>query len=138
MATLKGQNIRILDGSTVYAEATNCVVTLTGNTDDTSTKDDVGNSTKPTIVSKSWQVQVDTLNVSDVGSLISAMKSGTALDVIFDEVSTSDNHTQLHAAFGRSGESFITDMTVTMNDRELSAKNLTLTGTGPLNKLQTS
>lgn len=138
MATLKGQNIRILDGSSVYAEATNCVVTLTGNTDDTSTKDDVGNSAKPTIVSKSWQVQVDTLNVSDVGSLISSMKSGIKLDVIFDEVSTSDNHTQLHAAFGRSGEAFITDMTVTMNDRELSAKNLTLTGTGPLNKFQTS
>lgn len=138
MATLKGQNIRIMNGSTAYGEATNCVVTLTGNTDDTSTKDDVGNSAKPTIVSKSWQIQVDTLNVSDVGSLISAMKSGTKLDVIFDEVSTSDNYTPLNAAFGRSGEAFITDMTVTMNDRELSAKNLTLTGTGPLNKFQTS
>ena len=138
MATLKGQNFRILNGSTVYAEAVNCVVTLTGNTDDTTTKDDTGMSAKPSIVSKSWQVQVDTLNVADVGSLITAMKAGQKLDVIFDEVETTDNATPQQAAFGRSGEAFITDMTVQMNDRDFSANNMQLTGTGALNKFQTS
>lgn len=138
MATLKGQNVRILDGSTVYAEATNCVVTLTGNTDDTTTKDDVGMSSKPSIVSKGWQVQVDTLNVADVGALITAMKAGTKLTIAFDETNVSDNTTPLLATWARYGFAFLTDMTAVFNDREYSAKNLQFTGTGPLNKFSES
>ena len=42
MATLKGQNLRILIGDSCVAMATNCTITLTGNTDDASTKDDTG------------------------------------------------------------------------------------------------
>lgn len=138
MATLKGQNVRILDGSTVYAEATNCVVTLTGNTDDTTTKDDVGMSSKPSIVSKGWQVQVDTLNVADVGALITAMKTGTKLTIAFDETDVSNNTTPLFATWARYGDAFLTDMTAVFNDREYSAKNLQFTGTGPLHKEYTS
>lgn len=138
MATLKGQNIRIMDGSTTYAEAVNCVVTITNNVENTSTKDNVGMSEKPDRVSIGWTIQVDTLNVVDVGSLISAMKSGTKLDVVFDEVSTANNQTPLNATFGRSGQAFITDMSISFNNREWSAKNLQFTGTGPLNKFQQS
>ena len=65
MATLKGQNLRILtidetnNKAKCVAMATSCTITLTGNTDDASTKDDVGMASKPTITSKSWSVQVD-------------------------------------------------------------------------------
>ena len=41
MGTLKGQNLRVFVGNSVVAQATNCVITLTNNTDDTSSKDDV-------------------------------------------------------------------------------------------------
>ena len=50
MATLKGQNFRILTYDTTESKfkcigmATNCTVTLNGNTEDASTKDDVSNA----------------------------------------------------------------------------------------------
>ena len=53
MATLKGQNFRILTLNTAdnkfycVGMATNCTVTLTNNADDASTKDDVGMASKP-------------------------------------------------------------------------------------------
>ena len=57
MATLKGQNFRILqqvgDEFKCIGMATNCTVTLNGNTEDASTKDDVSNAAKPTVISKS-------------------------------------------------------------------------------------
>lgn len=138
MSTLKGQNLRILSGSTVFAEATNCVVTITNNVESTPTKDDVGMSDKPERVSIGWGIQVDTLSVADAATLLNAMKSGTKLTVAFDETSTADNQAQLYATYGRYGDAFITDMTLQFNDRTFSAKNLQLTGTGKLNKFETS
>lgn len=138
MSTLKGQNLRISWGSTVFAEATNCVVTITNNVESTPTKDDAGMSDKPERVSIGWGIQVDTLSVADASSLLNAMKSGTKLTVAFDETSTTDNQTQLFATYGRYGDAFITDMTLQFNDRTFSAKNLQLTGTGKLNKFETS
>ena len=71
---LKGQNFRILVYDTTASKfkcvgmATSCQITQGTNTDDGGTKDDVGMSAKPTVVSKSWQVQVDSLNVADAGA----------------------------------------------------------------------
>ena len=77
MATLKGQNLRVYAGQSVIGMATNCTITLTNNTDDASTKDDVGMSSKPITTSKSWQVQVESLNVSDVATMLTAIKNLT-------------------------------------------------------------
>ena len=78
MATLKGQNFRILtyDATAskykVVGMATSCTVTLNANTDDAGTKDDVGMAQKPTVTSKSWQVSVESLNVTDVAAMLTA------------------------------------------------------------------
>ena len=81
MATLKGQNFRILtksgDKFQCVGMATNCTVTLTGNTDDASTKDDLGGAQKPTITSKSWSVSVESLSVADVATILTAVKNNT-------------------------------------------------------------
>ena len=71
MGTLKGQNLRICVFDTtaekykVIGMATGCTVTLTNNTDDASTKDDVGMASKPTTTSKGWSMSCDSLNVAD-------------------------------------------------------------------------
>jgi Phage major tail protein 2. len=93
MATLKGQNFRILaqlDGTSVsvIGMSTNCTVTLTNNTDDASTKDDVGLAAKPEVVSKAWSVQVDSLNVVNTAAMLTAFKSMNKILVMWDEVST--------------------------------------------------
>ena len=141
MATLKGQNLRILaiglDGSSwaCIGMATNCTITLTNNTDDANTKDDVGLSTKPEVVSKAWSVQVDSLNVLNAAAMLTAIKNMQKVDIMWDEVGT-DNQTPVPssgaAAYARKGKAYISDLTLSFNDRENSAKNLQFTGASQL------
>lgn len=135
MATLKGQNFRIYVGSSVVGKSTGCSVTLTGNTDDSTHKDLTGMASAPTIVSKSWSVQVDSLEVCDAASLLKAIKSMTPLTVMWDESSTTDNQTALAANFARRGQAYLSDVTFQWDDRTNSTKQLQFTGSGPLEKL---
>lgn len=138
---LKGQNFRILIFDSTASKfkcvgmATNCVVTLTSNTEDASHKDITGLASKPTVASKSWQVQVDSLNVQDVGAMMTAIKNLTQFTLLWDETSTTDNQNPLGESFARSGQAYLSDATFTFNDRENSTKNLTFTGTSRLQSL---
>ena len=145
MATLKGQNFRILvydataEKFKVVGMSTNCTITLTGNNSDASTKDDVGLAQKPEITSKSWSVQVESLDVSDAGAMLTAIKSLTPFTLIWDEVSTSDNQTPVAStAFVRKGTAYLNDVTFTLNNRENSSKSLQFTGSGALETLNTT
>lgn len=141
MATLKGQNVRILLYDSTAAKykvvgmATTASVSLTGNSEDSSTKDDVGMASKPTIVSKSWQVSVESLNVADVGSILTAVKSLTPFALIWDQTATTDNQTAQGAAYARTGTAYLSDFTMTFNDRENSVKSLQFTGSSALETL---
>ena len=142
MATLKGQNIRVLlqDGTKfkVVGKSTNCTVTLTGNTDDASTKDDTGMASKSEITSKSWSVQVESLDVTDTAAVLNAIKNLTPFTLIWDETATADNQTAQAAAYSRKGQAYLNDVTFNWNDRENSTKQLQFTGTGALEKLSTA
>ena len=142
MGTLKGQNLRVLffDSTAnkfkVVGMATNATITLTGNNSDASTKDDVGLAQKPEITSKSWQVQVETLNVSDVGAMLTAIKSLQPFTLLWDEVSTTDNQTPVAStAFARKGLAYLSDATFQFDNRTNSSKQLQFTGSGPLEAL---
>ncbi len=140
MGTLKGQNLRVAiyendlfpNDLTVVAMSTNCTITLTGNTENAETKDDTGMASKPTIVSKAWSVQADSLSVLDAATLLAAIKAGKKLQLAWDETSTTDNVIAQTAAFGRKGYAFINDLTLNFNDRENSAKNVQFIGTEAL------
>ena len=135
MTTLKGQNFRVLmlNATThkyrVIGMSTNCQITLTNNVDDSGTKDDIGLAAKPVTTSKTWQVQVDSLNVSDIGNLLSCMKAQTPLYLLWDEVSTNDNQTPVDEGQNvYGGKAYLSDVTFNFNDRENSATNLQFTG----------
>lgn len=140
---LKGQNLRILikESNPVplhcVAMATSCTVTLTGNTEDASHKDITGMAATPTIVSKSWSIQVDSLNVSDAAAMLSQIKSGQPFTVMFDETAGTNNQRPEQAAFARTGQAYLSDITFNFNNRENSAKSIQLTGTGALERVAT-
>jgi hypothetical protein len=136
--TLKGQNFRIYSGTSVIGMATGCTVTLNSNTDDANTKDDVGMASKPTVISKSWSVSVESLSVADVGAMLTAIKSLTPFTLMWDESSTTDNQTAEGAAFTRTGTAYLNDCTFNFNDRENSTKSLQFTGNGPLAEVATT
>lgn len=132
MPTLKGQNFRVFLGESVVAKSTNCTITLTGNTEDASTKDDIGMSSKPEVVSKSWSVNVESLDVTDTAAMLNAIKNLTPFTIAWDETSTTDNQTALGAVFSRTGTAYLNDITYSFNDRENSTKQIQFTGSGPL------
>ena len=144
MATLKGQNFRICTFDTtaekykVIGMATTCTVTLTNNTDDASTKDDVGMASKPTTISKSWSVSCESLNVADAAAILTAIKSMTPFTLMWDETSTVDNQTRQKATFARKGSAYLNDVTFNFNDRENATKSLQFTGTGALQAVGSS
>ena len=139
---LKGNNFRILTlvGSKYrcIGMASGCTVTLTSNTEESSTKDDVGLASKPTVVSKSWTVSVESLDVTDAAAMLTAIKSLTPFTLMWDETSTTDNQTGEQAAFARTGLAYLNDATFNYNDRENSAKSLQFTGSGELSKITTT
>jgi predicted secreted protein len=144
MATLKGQNFRILTYDAVASKfkcvgmATNCTVNLTANTDDASTKDDIGGAQKPTVTNKSWQVSVESLSVADIAAILTAIKSYQKFTLLWDEVSTVDNQLPLQAGFARTGSAYLNDVTFNFNDRENASKSLQFTGVGQLAKVTTT
>ena len=141
---LKGQNLRILTYQTsdnkfyCVGMSTSCTINLTANTDDASTKDDVGGSAKPDVTSNAWSVSVESLNVVDAGALLTAMKSMQPMTLMWDETSTTDNQTTEDASYARKGQAYLNDLTLNFNDRENSAKSLQFTGTSALEKFTTT
>lgn len=139
MAIKKGQNIRVLipfgTKYRVVAKSTNCTVTLTGNTESAETKDDVDMASKPVITSKSWSVQVESLDVTDVSAMITAISNAMPFTLVWDEVALTDNQTPQAATFARMGTAFLNDATFQWDDRTNSTKQLQFTGSGALTKL---
>ena len=141
---LKGQNFRIMTFNaaghtyTPVGMASNCTVTLTNNTEDASHKDVVGMAATPVMTSQSWQIQVDSLDVSDVGAMLTAIKSLTPFTLVWDETSTTDNRTAQGATFSRTGKAYLTDATFQFDDRTNSTKSLTFIGSSPLSEWATS
>lgn len=144
MGTLKGQNFRICiydataEKYKVIGMATGCTVTLNNNTDDASHKDIVGAAAMPTVISKSWQVSCDSLNVADAAAMLTAIKAMQPMTLMWDETATTDNQTRAKAAFARKGSAYLNDVTFNFNDRENSTKSLQFQGSGPLQTVAAS
>ena len=144
MPTLKGQNFRICvfdftaEKYKVIGMATGCTVTLTNNTDDASHKDIVGAAAMPTVVSKSWSVSCDSLDVADAAAMLTAIKSMQPMTLMWDETSTSDNQTRAKATFARKGSAYLNDVTFQFDDRTNSQKSLQFQGSGPLQTVAAS
>lgn len=118
--------------------ATNCTVTLNGNTEDASTKDDVSNAAKPTVISKSWQVSVESMEVADAAAILTAIKSLQPFTLVWDETRTADNQEPIATTFARKGLAYLSDVNFSFNDRENSTKSLQFTGSGELEKVTTT
>lgn len=144
MATLRGQNFRIciFDSTAekykVIGMATGCTVTLTNNVEQARTKDDVGMAQKPQVVSKSWQVSCDSLNVADTAAMLTAIKAMQPMTLMFDETSTADNQTRAKATFARKGQAYLSDATFQFDAGTNATKQLQFSGTGALETVAAS
>jgi hypothetical protein len=133
MATLKGQNLRVIlnpdEDYECVGMSTSCTINLTANTDDASTKDDTGMASKPTVNSRTGQVSVESLSVADVAAILTAIKSQTPFLLVWDETEAGTNKNQdpEGAAFARQATAILNDVTFAFNDRENATKSLQFT-----------
>ena len=133
MSKIKGQNFRFLQNGAI-PEATNCSITMQGNTEDTSTKDTEGMFTQETIVSTSWSGQVDTYqsDTSALRAIIAMFIAAQPVAVGWDQTGGAQNRVAQNANFKRSGQALLNDFTMNFNDRETVALSLQFQGTGAL------
>jgi hypothetical protein len=119
---LKGQNFRTFVGGNAVPEASSCQVTITGNMEDSKTKDSEGSFGMEQMASRSWSVQVDSYEATaeSLVAVILQFVNDEKVTVGWDEtkvVTGSQNRTPNNAAFARSGQAILNDFTISANNR---------------------
>ena len=137
----QGQNFRLLQQDPVtgkyrcFGMSTNASINQSSNTDDATTKDVLGMASMPTVTSKSAQISVETLTITNAVELLKAIASGVPFTLIWDEVSTVNNQTPVGAAFARTVKAYLNDVTLNLNDRENTASSLQFASASPIAKI---
>ena len=119
---LKGQNFRTFVAGNAVREASSCQVSITGNMEDSKTKDSEGSFGMEQMTSRSWAVQVDSYEATAASliAVINQFVSDAKVTVGWDETKVefaSQNRIPNNAAFARSGQAILNDFTIQANNR---------------------
>jgi hypothetical protein len=140
MGTIKGQNLRVMVGGKCIAMATNCTFHISAQLEDSSTKDSTGDWQEQEVVGLSWDAQTDSLiTLVDNGTngelpqdLLSLIINKTLVTLTFDQTAGTNNRTAQNAAIKRSGSAYVTDVSISAQNRQNSTISVQFQGTGPL------
>ena len=139
---LKGQNFRAFSGATssnmsAVPEETNVSVTISGNMEDSTTKDTEGGWTEEQMVSKQWSVQVDHVDasVASLRALLNMFISDSKQYVGWDQTTTTageQNRTPARNEIARSGQAILSDVSIQANNRQTIQTTVQFQGSGAL------
>lgn len=140
MATIKGQNLRVMVGGKCIAMATSCTFHISAQVESASTKDDANDFEVNEVTGLSWDAQTDSLvTLTDNGvngelptDLLSLIINKTKVTLTFDQTAGANNRTGQNSAIKRSGEAYLTDYSLSAQNRQNSTLSCQFTGTGPL------
>ena len=149
MATIKGQNLRILVGEDdehlkCIAAATNCVVHVVANVEEDTTKDTEDDWLIKEVTGLSWDVQVDALIIdeTDAGAVSAdALQPGLEYLVRFSQTAGAAGEKNRDAIANEmqwTGKAILGDMTLTATNREQSTARLNFTGSADLTQYTSS
>jgi len=139
MGQIKGQNLRIFVAGTCVAEATSCQISISNSASDSSTKDTTGAWADNEITEQSWQVSVDSIDAStaNIKACINMIKAMTAVTLKWEQTNGAQNRVPVTTAtFGRQGSAFLTDLSLSTNNRQASQLTLQFTGTGAISGIR--
>ena len=127
-------------GGKCIAMATSCQFHVSAQLEDSSTKDSVGDFQEQEVTGLSWDAQTDSLvTLEDNGTngelpqdLLSLMINKTKVTLTFDQTAGTNNRTGQNSAIKRSGEAYLTDYSLSAQNRQNSTLSCQFTGTGPL------
>ena len=140
MATIKGQNLRVMVGGKCIAMATSCQFHIGTSLEDASTKDSTGDWQEQEVTGLNWDASTDSLvTLTDNGTngelptdLMSLIINKTLVTLTFDQTAGTNNRTGQNATIKRSGSAYLTDYSLTAPNRQNSTLSCKFTGTGPL------
>lgn len=140
MATIKGQNLRVMVGGKCIAMATSCTFHISAQVEDSSTKDDANDFANNEVTGLSWDAQTDSLvTLTDNGvngelptDLMSLIINKTKVELTFDQTAGANNRVGQNSALKRSGMAYLSDFSVSAQNRQNSTVSCQFTGTGPL------
>lgn len=140
MATIKGQNLRVMVGGKCIAMATSCTFHVSAQMEDSSTKDSTGDWQEQSVVGLSWDAQTDSLvTLTDNGSngelpqdLLSLIINKTMVTLTFDQTAGTNNRTGQNSAIKRSGSAYLNDLSISAQNRSNATISAQFTGTGAL------
>lgn len=138
MSSIKGENLRIFVGGKVVARAKSCTLHISAQVEDESDKDSTGMFTENAVTGISWDVQAEAVvTLTDTGGnttvdLMGIMTGGTPVTLVFDQTQGTQNRTAKNAAIKKSGNAYLTDLSINAQNRQTSTYTCQFTGTGPL------
>jgi hypothetical protein len=140
MATIKGQNLRVMVGTKCIAMATSCTFHISAQVESASTKDDANDFEVNEVTGLSWDAQTESLvTLTDNGvngelptDLMSLIINKTKVTLTFDQTAGTNNRTGQNSAIKRSGDAYLTDFSISAQNRQNSTLSCQFTGTGPL------
>ena len=140
MATIKGQNLRVMVGGKCIAMATNAQFHISAELQDASTKDSVGDFQEQEVTGLSWDAQTDSLvTLEDNGSngelpqdILSLMINKTKVTLTFDQTAGANNRVGQNSAIKKTGEAYVSDVQITAQNRQNSTMTVQFQGTGAL------
>ena len=140
MATIKGQNLRVMVGGKCIAMSTSATFHISAQTESASTKDDANDFEVNEVVGLSWDASTDSLvTLTDNGTngelptdLMSLIINKTMVTLTFDTTAGTNNRTGQNSAIKKTGSAYVTDFSVTAQNRANSTLSVQFTGSGPL------
>lgn len=140
MATIKGQNLRVMVAGKCIAMATSCTFHVSAALSDSSTKDDADDFARQEVIGLSWDAQTDSLvTLTDNGSngelavdLLSLIINKTLVTLTFDQTAGTNNRTGQNSSIKKSGQAYLTDFSISAPNRQNSTLTCQFTGSGPL------
>ena len=140
MATIKGQNLRVMVGGKCIAMATSCTFHISAQVESASTKDDANDFEVNEVTGLSWDASTDSLvTLEDNGTngelptdLLSLIINKTLVTLTFDTTAGTNNRVGQNSAIKRSGLAYLTDFSLTAPNRNNSTLTCQFTGTGQL------
>lgn len=140
MATIKGQNLRVMVGGKCIAMATSCTFHISAQVESASTKDDANDFEVNEVTGLSWDASTDSLvTLTDNGTngelptdLMSLIINKTLVTLTFDTTAGTNNRTGQNSAIKRSGQAYLTDFSIQAANRQNSQLSCQFSGSGPL------
>ena len=143
--TIKGQNLRVMVGTASGGEkciamAVNATFHIATQLEDSSTKDSTNDWQEQEVTGLSWDAQTESLvTLEDNGTngelpqdLLSLMINKTKVHLVFDQTAGTNNRVAQNSAIKKSGWAYITDVSISAQNRQNSQLSVQFTGTGPL------